>query len=62
MTNVVTESLNVGTEGYLNLTVTNAGAEPATNAIVRIARNGQSPDHPGRQFGLRRRVRPGPEP
>jgi hypothetical protein len=46
VTNVVTESLNVGTEGYLNLTVTNAGAEPATNAIVRIARNGQSPITP----------------
>ncbi len=46
VTNVVTESLNVGTEGYLNLTVTNAGAEPATNAIVRLARNGQSPITP----------------
>jgi hypothetical protein len=43
---VATESLNVGTEGYLNLTVRNAGAEPATNAIVRIARNGQSPITP----------------
>ncbi|NLX49948.1 MAG: S-layer protein [Methanospirillum sp.] len=44
--NVTTESLNVGTEGYLNLTVKNAGAEPATNAIVRVARNGQSPVTP----------------
>ncbi len=43
---VATESLNVGTEGYLNLTVRNAGIEPATNAIVRIARNGQSPITP----------------
>ena len=46
VTNVATESLNVGTEGYLNLTVTNAGSEPATNAIVRVARNGQSPITP----------------
>ncbi len=44
--NVTTESLNVGTEGYLNLTVRNAGTEPATNAIVRVARNGQSPITP----------------
>ena len=43
---IATESLNVGTEGYLNLTVRNAGTEPATNAIVRIARNGQSPITP----------------
>ena len=44
--NVTTESLNVGTEGYLNLTVRNAGTEPATKAIVRVARNGQSPITP----------------
>jgi hypothetical protein len=46
VTDVATESLNVGTEGYLNLTVTNAGAEPATNAIIRVVRNGQSPITP----------------
>ena len=61
VTNVVTESLNVGTEGYLNLTVTNAGAEPATNAIVRHRPERPVAHHPGRQFGLRRRLRPGPE-
>lgn len=44
--NVTTDFLNVGTEGYLNLTVRNAGTEPATNAIVRVARNGQSPITP----------------
>ena len=46
VTDVATESLNVGTEGYLNLTVTNAGAEPGTNAIIRIVKNGQSPITP----------------
>ena len=44
--NVATESLNVGTEGYLNLTVKNTGTEPATNAIIRVVRNGQSPITP----------------
>ncbi len=46
VTNVATESLNVGTEGYLNLTITNTGAEPGTNAIIRIVKNGQSPITP----------------
>jgi hypothetical protein len=44
--NVATESLNVGTEGYQNLSVRNAGTEPATNAIIRLVRNGQSPITP----------------
>ena len=44
--NVTTESLNVGTSGYLNLTLRNAGAEPATDAIVRVVRNGGSPITP----------------
>ncbi len=43
---VATESLNVGTEGYLNLTITNAGAEPATNAIVVLTPNIASPISP----------------
>lgn len=44
--NVTTEALNVGTEGYLNLTLTNVGAERGRDAIVRILRNGQSPITP----------------
>lgn len=43
---VATESLNVGTEGYLNLTVTNAGSEPGTDTIIRVVRNGGSPITP----------------
>ena len=44
--NVSTEALNVGTEGYLNLTVTNVGAEPGTNTIVVLTPNLASPISP----------------
>ena len=37
------ETLDAGTEGYLDLVVTNTGEENATDAVVRIARNGNSP-------------------
>jgi hypothetical protein len=44
--NLSTEAINVGTEGYLDLDVTNAGTEPATDAIVRVVRSGTSPITP----------------
>ena len=37
------QHLNAGTEGYINLAVKNIGHENAKDAIVVIARNGQSP-------------------
>jgi len=37
------ESLNAGTEGYLVLTLKNDGSLDARDAVVRIARNGNSP-------------------
>ena len=37
------ETLDAGTEGYLDLEVTNTGEENATDAVIRIARNGNSP-------------------
>lgn len=40
---VSTESINVGTEGYLSLTVRNSGTETAKAAVVVIERNGNSP-------------------
>ncbi|HUU76548.1 MAG TPA: S-layer protein [Methanoregulaceae archaeon] len=40
---VATEHLNAGNEGYINLTVRNAGFEDAESAIIKIARNGESP-------------------
>ena len=43
---IATEALNVGTEGYLNLTATHAGAEPAKNAVVALTRNLASPITP----------------
>jgi hypothetical protein len=39
-------SLNVGTEGYLDLAVTNSGGEDAHNTIIKILRNGNSPVTP----------------
>lgn len=39
----VPENLNVGTEGYLNLTIKNIGSEDGKKATVKIIRNGQSP-------------------
>ncbi len=40
---VGTEHLNVGNEGYLVLSVKNVGHENGQKAIVKLARNGQSP-------------------
>jgi len=40
---VRTESLNVGTEGYIYLSVKNVGHDTGENAIVKIARSGSSP-------------------
>lgn len=37
------ETLNVGTEGYLNLKIKNIGSENGRKATVRITRNGASP-------------------
>jgi hypothetical protein len=39
----VPENLNVGSEGYLNLTIKNAGSEDGRKATVKIIRNGASP-------------------
>jgi hypothetical protein len=39
----ITENLNAGTEGYLNLTIKNTGAEAGKRATVKILRNGNSP-------------------
>jgi hypothetical protein len=38
----VPENLNVGTEGYVNLTIRNAGYEDGKKATVTVLRNGQS--------------------
>jgi hypothetical protein len=43
ITDTRTESVNVGTEGYLTLTVRNAGYENATKAVVKIAPDSESP-------------------
>jgi len=40
---ISTGGLNVGTEGYLDLNVTNSGSEDAHDAIIKILRNGNSP-------------------
>ncbi|MCK9319131.1 CARDB domain-containing protein, partial [Methanoculleus sp.] len=37
------ESLNVGTEGYVSMTLKNIGSDPAENAIAKVTRNGESP-------------------
>lgn len=37
------EQLNVGTEGYVVVRITNAGSEYATNAVAKLAKDGQSP-------------------
>jgi hypothetical protein len=39
----VPENLNVGSGGYLNLTIKNTGYEDGKKATVKILRNGQSP-------------------
>lgn len=38
--------VNVGTEGYLNLTLQNNGNEDGKEAVVRLTRNGNSPVQP----------------
>jgi hypothetical protein len=43
---VSTDHLNVGTEGYLTLTIQNTGSENARQGVLRITRNGQSPVQP----------------
>ncbi|WP_292520880.1 CARDB domain-containing protein [Methanoculleus sp.] len=40
---VRSESLNVGTEGYVHLTLKNIGHDVANNAIAKVVRNGESP-------------------
>lgn len=40
---IETRSLNVGTEGYVTLTLQNTGYANARDAVIRIARNGNSP-------------------
>jgi hypothetical protein len=40
---VVPEDLSVGSQGYLNLKIRNAGPEDGTMAVVKLLRNGQSP-------------------
>ncbi|MDK2989618.1 MAG: hypothetical protein PWR16_1147 [Methanoculleus sp.] len=40
---VRSESLNVGTEGYVYLTLKNIGHDTANNAIAKVTRNGASP-------------------
>ncbi len=39
----VPENLNIGSEGYLNLTIKNIGSEDGKKASVKIRRNGASP-------------------
>ncbi|MDD1675564.1 MAG: S-layer protein [Methanomicrobiales archaeon] len=41
--NVETEHLNVGTEGYLTVTLRNSGNEDVKQGVLRITRNGNSP-------------------
>jgi hypothetical protein len=43
VSNVETEGLNVGNEGYIYLTVKNVGSDNGQNAVIRIQQNGQSP-------------------
>ena len=43
---VTNGGLNVGTEGYLDLTITNSGGEDAHAATIKILRNGNSPVTP----------------
>ncbi|MGB8890782.1 MAG: S-layer protein, partial [Methanoregula sp.] len=43
VSNVETEGLNAGNEGYIYLTVKNIGSDNGQNAVIRIQQNGQSP-------------------
>lgn len=40
---IVGESLNAGTQGYLDVGISNDGSENARDAVIRITRNGESP-------------------
>lgn len=42
-TDVRTESLNVGTEGYVSITLKNVGHDTAKKAVAKVTRNGASP-------------------
>jgi len=41
--NVQTRSLNVGTEGYVSMTLKNIGHDTANKAVAKVVRNGASP-------------------
>jgi len=43
ITGIQTEALNVGTEGFVTVTVRNVGSEDARSATLRIQRSGASP-------------------
>ncbi len=43
VTDIQTDAINVGTEGYVTLTVRNAGSEDARSASLKIDRSGTSP-------------------
>ncbi|MDG6249846.1 CARDB domain-containing protein [Methanocalculus sp.] len=43
VTDIQTDSINVGTEGYITLTVRNTGSEDARSATLKIDRSGTSP-------------------
>jgi hypothetical protein len=43
VTDIQTDDINVGTEGYVTLTVRNAGSEDARSATLKIDRRGTSP-------------------
>lgn len=43
VTDIQTDSINVGTEGYITLTVRNTGSEDARSATLKIERSGTSP-------------------
>ncbi|HIJ06612.1 MAG: S-layer domain-like protein [Methanomicrobiales archaeon 53_19] len=43
VTDIQTEAINVGTEGYVTITVQNIGSEDARSATLKIERSGTSP-------------------
>jgi hypothetical protein len=43
VTSARADQLNVGTEGYVIVSIKNAGSEFARNAVAKLARDGQSP-------------------
>lgn len=40
------ESLSAGTDGYINMTITNAGSETGKKSVLKLVRNGISPINP----------------